>query len=472
MATDTTETSTRRRAEGPQQTRVEQCVRWTQQRIAQRLLLPGTRMPSLRAFARERGVSKFTAVEAYARLVSMGCLEARRGSGFYVLAPRGRPATARAVAAGDAPIDVLWLLRHMLQGAAGAEGPGLGSVPAAWLDAGLVATAARVVARRGSGLWLGSGAPKGYAPLRQQLQVRLAGFDIAADVEQIVLITGITHALTLLLGVLVRPGEAVLVGDPSWFAGFGAIAAHGARPIGFPYREDGPDLDALERLAKRHRPKLVVIQSLAHNPTGTALRRAAAERLRALAEACDFTILEDDAYADLYAEGSGTRLAALGPLARVAYAGSFTKTLAENLRVGFLACSPALAQTVAARKVLTGFTTPEANERLLGEVLAGGRYRRHVEALRARVEAARAVALRDLARLGVDVFGDASAGLFAWVDLRRDSVAMAAAAARQGLVFAPGALFSPLQAPSTRMRINLTRWTPEAARFLAATLRR
>ena len=71
-----------RPAAGPDQTLVEQCVRWTQQRIEQRTLVPGIRMPSIRTFASERGVSKFTVVEAYARLVSMGCLEARPGSGL------------------------------------------------------------------------------------------------------------------------------------------------------------------------------------------------------------------------------------------------------------------------------------------------------------------------------------------------------------------------------------------------------
>lgn len=455
---------------GPDQTLVEQCVRWAQQRIEQRTLLPGMRMPSIRAFARERRISKFTAVETYARLVSMGSLEARRGSGFYVLAPRPRRAAALTTAAVASDIDVLWLLKHMLQDSGIQQGPGMGSLPPAWLDGGLLATAVRSLARRAPSHWVSSGSTQGYLPLRQQLQQQLAGREIAADPEQIVLTTGITHALTLLLGLLVRPGEAVLVGDPSWFAGFGTVTSHGARPIGYPYTPEGPDLAVLDRLAARHRPKLLVINSIGHNPTGTSLKRATAERLLNLAEAHDFTILEDDAYGDLCPPDAGTRLASLDRKGRVVYAGSYTKSIAQNLRVGFLACSRELAEAVTNRKVLTGFITPESNERILHGVLVSGHYRKHLERLHAKLAAARAAATHDLAQLGLAEFCPRPVGLHTWVDTRRDSVELAALAARHSLILASGALFSPAQAPSTRLRINVSRWNAESLRFFESTL--
>jgi DNA-binding transcriptional MocR family regulator len=460
-----------RPAAGPDQTLVEQCVRWAQQRIEQRTLVPGMRMPSIRNFARERRVSKFTAVEAYSRLVSLGCLEARAGSGFYVLPPRARRTQAGKPPKGrDIAVDVLWLLTHMLQTSGMQQGPGMGSVPPAWLEGSLLATAVRSIARRAPGQWVGSSTPQGFLPLRQQLQLRLAGFEIAAEPEQIVLTTGITHALTLLLGVLVPPGEAVLVGDPSWFAGFGTITAHGARPVGYPYDRRGPDVAAIERLVLQHRPKLLVINSIGHNPTGTSLQRATAERLLALAETHGFMILEDDVYADLCPKDAGVRLASLDRMGRVIYAGSFTKTVAENLRVGFVACAHELAQAVANRKVLTGFTTPEANERVLHSILVSGHYRKHAERLCAKLGAARACTLRDLARLGLTGFNMQPEGLFIWVDTVMDGVSLAAEAAERSLILAPGALFSPLQAPSTRLRINVTRWDAESLRFFESTL--
>jgi len=461
-----------RRPTGPDQTLVEQCVRWAQQRIEQRTLLPGTRMPSIRAFARERRVSKFTAVEAYSRLVSMGCLEAKRGSGFYVLAPRPRRAAVLTTAAAASDIDVLWLLKHMLQDSGIQQGPGMGSLPPSWLDGSLLATSVRSLARRAPSHWVGAGSTQGYLPLRQQLQLQLTRYEIAADPEQIVLTTGITHALTLLLGILVKPGEAVLVGNPSWFAGFGTVTsylAHGA-PIGYDYTPEGPDLDSIERKAAHYRPKLLIINSIGHNPTGTALTRATAERLLALAEKYGFTILEDDAYGDLCPPDAGTRLASLDRKGRVVYAGSYTKSIAQNLRVGFVACSRELAEELTNRKMLTGFTTPESNERILHGVLVSGHYRKHLDRLRVKLAAARATATRDLARLGLKEFCLRPVGLHTWVDTGRDSVEIAALGARHSLILASGALFSPLQAPSTHMRINVSRWGPECLQFFRKVL--
>lgn len=460
----------RRRPAAPDQTLVEQCVRWAQQRIERRTLLPGTRMPSIRVFARERRVSKFTAVEAYSRLVTMGCLEARRGSGFYVLAPRPRRAAALSTDATESDIDPLWLLKHMLQDSGLQQGPGMGSLPPSWLDGGLLATSVRSLAMRAPSHWVGSGSTQGYLPLRQQLQQQLAAYEIAADPEQIVLTTGITHALTLLLGILVRPGEAVLVGDPSWFAGFGTVTSYRAHPVGYEYTPEGPDLAALERKVQHYRPKLMVINSIAHNPTGTCLSRAAAERLLELAETYGFTILEDDAYADLCPPDAGTRLASLDRRGRVVYCGSYTKSIAQNLRVGFMACSRELAEEITNRKVLTGFITPESNERILHGILVSGHYRKHLERLHAKLAQARAVATRDLARLGLKEFCLRPVGLHTWVDSGRDSLEMAALGARHSLIIAAGALFSPLQGPSSQLRINVSRWSPESLRFFEKVL--
>ena len=66
------------------QTLVEDCVQWVTNRIHGQVFRPGMRVPSIRVLAREKGVSPFTVVEAYDRLVASGCLQARKGSGFYV----------------------------------------------------------------------------------------------------------------------------------------------------------------------------------------------------------------------------------------------------------------------------------------------------------------------------------------------------------------------------------------------------
>ena len=95
---------------------VEQITGFVRTRIDERLLRAGTRMPSIRRFAADNSVSRFTVVEAYDRLVAQGYLESRRGSGFYV---RERPQPVRHAEPEQSPgtrIDVAWLLRHLYAG--------------------------------------------------------------------------------------------------------------------------------------------------------------------------------------------------------------------------------------------------------------------------------------------------------------------------------------------------------------------
>lgn len=442
-------------------TLVEACIQWVTTRIHGQVFRAGTRLPSIRALAQQRGVSPFTVAEAYERLVASGMLEARKGSGFYV-----RPRTIephRATPHRHDDIDLGWLMHHMLESGGGARGPGLGVLPAAWLDGAQLGAALRALGRQGR--WLDSGRPHGFAPLRTLLQRRLAELDVIARAEQIVLTTGITHALNLVLRVLVRPGESVLTLDPSWFGAHGMLAAHGARTLAVPCTTQGPDLVALERLAREQRPRLLIISSAAQNPTGLSLSPDTVAQILAMARQHDFLIFEDDVYADLCASPV-TRLAAADHLDRVIYAGSFSKTLAANVRVGFAACRPELAQALADTKILSGFTTPELNERLVHKLLLEGRYERHVALLRERLMAQRERTRQHLEQAGIEMFGGGGDGLFLWANMRTDTNALAVACGDEGLLLAPGSLFSPRQAPSHWMRVNVT--TDEAD--LAATL--
>ncbi len=224
--------------------------------------------------------------------------------------------------------------------------------------------------------------PEGYLPLRQQLVQRLAYADIHAEVAQIVTTNGVTHAIDLVARHFIAPGDTVFVEDPAWFVMFGRFAAFGAKIVGVPRGLDGPDIGVLANLLTRHQPKLFVIGSVLHNPTSTSISAANAHRLLKLADQYGFTIVEDDVYGDLH-PGRGLRLASLDQLRRVIYIGGFSKTLAANLRVGYIATAPEIAQPIADLKMLTGLTSSELPERVVARVLAEGHYRRHVDRLRA-----------------------------------------------------------------------------------------
>src|SRR3954470_2954651 len=270
------------------------------QRIETHALRPGTRLPSIRNCARESRVSRSTVVEAYDRLIAAGLVESRRGSGFYVRLRH--KAQRRAAAAHPLPgtvLDVSWLLRAQRRQSPGSEQPGAGLLPENWLDHELVAAAVRGVGRsRGSWL-LKYGAVEGYLPLRETLATRLAHLGIDAPADQIVTTAGATHAIDLVARRFLVPGDVVFVEDPAWFVMFARFAAFGARIVGVPRTAEGPDIAALQSLLAREKPKLFILNSVAHNPTGSCMSTANANRVLELAVRHDFMIVEDDIYGDL-----------------------------------------------------------------------------------------------------------------------------------------------------------------------------
>ncbi len=461
-AADATGAPDRIVAAGSDRTLVEQIVHHYAARIDERLMRSGLRMPSIRRFAIDHRVSRFTVVEAYDRLIARGYIEARPGSGFYVKPRDVASQLAQARAWAEAPndgVDVVWLMRNMFRQLPAHDMPGGGVLPQDWLDAELVAGSLRSLGRQRGSPLLGYGHPQGYLPLRQQLQVKLGHLEIAATPEQIRTTNGVTQGLDLVAQHFLRPGDTILVEDPAWFLMFGRFSLLGARVVGVPRLGDGPDLARLAVLAEAHRPKLFVVSSVLHNPTGTSLSPARAHGLLQLAERYDFRIVEDDVYCDIHPGPpiqNCTRVASLDQLKRVIYLGSFSKTLAANLRVGFIACDPALARALTDLKMLVGLTSSELGERVVYRVLSEGHYRRHLDRLRQRLAEAREAGIGVLDALGCARFDAVSHGMFLWVDTGIDSIALAQAMLDRGFLMAPGSLFSPTQAGSTWMRFNVT----------------
>lgn len=434
-------------------------------KITQLGIRPGSRLPSVRALAQHLGVSRFTIVAVYNRLSDEGWIHPRQGAGYFVQARQSPPRDDGGMRLGSDAIeqtpshrtlDVSWLLHGLLRDVSDPAIPGSAALlPAKWMDSELLASATRSVGRAPGHLILGYGHPRGYPPLRQTLASRLQALDIPANPDSNLLLTaGVTHAVDLVLRALTKPGDTVLVEDPAWFLVFGRLAAAGVQVLGVPRTPQGPDIDVLAQMAQAHRPKLFIVNSAVHNPTGYSLQASNAFQVLKLAQQHDFHIFEDDTYGDLHA-GGAIRLAALDGLQRVLYANGFSKTLAAGLRCAFLAAAPGLINTLTDLKLLSGLTTPELNERVLQRAMSSGQFRRHLDRLRNRVDVARVETMKRLSDLDVSIHHDPAGGMFVWGDCHRDSDQLARSAAGEGMLLAPGSLFSPTQAPSSHIRFSV-----------------
>jgi len=404
-------------------------------------------------------VSRFTVVEAYDRLVAMGYLQSRRGAGFYTAA-----APVPAGAADPAPSDnhkrneqLVWLIRRLLEADENTVLAGSPWLPNSWLDEAGIRQTLNVLARKNGAYLLEYGHPFGYLPLREHLALMLASLGITARAGQILLTQGTSQALDLVIRYLLKPGDAALVDDPGYYNMFGNLRLQGVEMLAVPRNPDGPDISVLEELAAAHRPKVYFTQSVMQNPTGTDMSPHVAFKVLQAAERHNFSVVEDDAFCDLQVKTT-PRLATLDQLNRVIYARSFSKTVSGSLRVGFIACAQDTAYELADIKMLTSITTSQFTERLVYLMLVDGHYRKYLSRLRERLGEARLNVVRAFELMGLELFVEPTDGMFVWARLPQveDSLALAEASQREGIMLAPGAVFRPHLERSPWMRFNVT----------------
>lgn len=421
-------------------------------------LRPGERIASIRAGAVLYGVSKNTVAEAYDRLVAMGHLEARPGSGYYVATRRQIPPIQRSREVARA-VDTVSLLREQLVRDYEVR-IGDGRPPEAWMEKFDLRRAGQLPSlETDREIVHGYGNPWGFKSLRNRIALMLDERGIAAGADNVLLTNGANHALDLVARQLLQPGDVALVDSPGYYPLFGKLQFSRVTMVGVRRNADGPDVQDLEAKVIQHKPKVFFTQSFAHNPTGGTLALPVGHRVLKIADQHDFYVVEDDPFADILPPDRA-RLAMLDQLERVIYIGTFSKTLSASLRVGYLAASLSLTRALCDLKMLTLVSTSDFSERLVLGLIDSGQYLRHLRRLRTHVEQATKDALRTLKSLGLHTPYGADGGFYVWACLpgAEDETALTAAAAQKSIFLAPGQLFFPSRnavATPPALRINI-----------------
>ena len=446
-------------------TKVEALAQRIATAIDKGLLPAGARLRSVRDCADKEALSRNTVVEAYNRLIARGYAEARPGSGYFARKAPGHRTQAPAAHLSEA-VDVVSLLREQLEQHYEVR-VGDGRPPASWMEGSELGSSLRRARSQGlTDIEHGYGTPWGYLPLRETIARMLGERTIPVSPRQVLLTQGANHALDLIVRHLLDAGDEVLVDSPGYYPLFGKLKLAKVEMLGVPRLADGPDLDALQALLEKHRPKVFFTQSLAHNPTGGSLSLAKAHRLLQLAAQHDLQIVEDDPFADLM-PASAPRLSALDQLERVIYVSSFSKTLSAGLRVGFIAGPLPVINALCDLKMVTVVSTSDFVERVVCQLITSGQYRRHLTRLKARLDAAQRLSLPALEQAGLRLFSPYTGGYLVWAELP-DGIAeidLVRRAAAQGIFIAPGSVFYPdRQSAKPSMRVNIAHANDE--RFL------
>jgi DNA-binding transcriptional MocR family regulator len=435
-------------------------------------LPPGARLNSIRQLGARLGVSPNTVVVAYDRLVAAGLIDSRGTAGFFVAdGPADAMPDAARVEAGEEQ-EAVWLAQQANDQKAGVLLASSGALPPAWLEDAVPAAAVQRGLARASAGMASRCPPQGLPELRERIAALMRSQGMAVDAGRVLTTYGGTQAIDLICRALLRPGDAVAVETPGYFLLFDRLRQAGVTIVPVPRRPDGLDLDALDAACTAHRPRLLFIQSVLHNPTGWGSTAANLHRVLMLAERHGFLIAEDDVQGHFHA-GTATRLAQLSGLERVIYYSSFCKAMSPALRLGYMAAEPALIKALMREKIVSVLTTAALNECVLLEVLAAGRWRKHLDRLQQRLAVARGVATRQLREAGVLLEHAGEGGLFLWGALPAgvDVDGVVKEAFRAGILLVRGSTFAADGARDPHLRFNAAfSQQPRLADFLREQL--
>lgn len=404
-------------------------------------LAPGTRLPAERPLAAGLALGRGTVVAAYDLLVGEGVVVRRVGSGTYV-ADLAQPALPE-----------------------GREGPGLVGRLTEDPRPDLVDLSLSVVpdaadlppATVGTGDLTGTGyGPWGRPALRAMVAELLTGWGLPTDPAQVVVTTGAQQAIALTAACWVRPGDAVVVDEPSYPGAPAAYRAAGARLVPLPVDGATPPPAALAA-ALASTPALVYLQPTVQSPTGAV---AGPGRRRALAEVLGparVPVVEDLSLAGLAWRSFPPPLAATLPTAHpAAVVGSLSKLLWGGLRLGFLRAPAPLAARLARLKATADLGTSVASQVLAERWLAHPDLLAALERRRRDLRRRQAALVADLAARLPDWRVEApEGGLSVWVTLPAPvAPRLAEVGLRHGVAVASGPALGGSAASAAGLRLS------------------
>lgn len=330
----------------------------------------------------------------------------------------------------------------------------------------------RAMERHGSDI-LEYGSTAGSPPLIAFICSRLAETDARApSPDQVVITSGASQGLDLVATLLLSPGETVLLDVPTYHLAISILADHPVRLQAVASDADGIVLDDLARVVAQlrrdgERPRLLYTIPTFHNPTGRSVGLERRTALVAFAAQESLLIAEDDTYRELSYDGPPPpSLWALDDAGAVLRIGSFAKSVAPGLRLGYVTATAEIVTRMANGGLLdSGGGMNHFAATVLAEYAASGDYLRQVERFRAAYRAQRDRLIASLAAHLPDAGCDRpGGGFFAWVQLpegvRTDE--LAPIAIEHGMAFLPARRFflDGADAPDA-IRLAFSMYPPE-----------
>jgi GntR family transcriptional regulator/MocR family aminotransferase len=433
--------------------------------IASGALSPGDRLPPSRELAEKLGLNRNTIASAYDELAKSGDVRSHVGQGTFVAAgasesPRA-PLRFRFSRAVEASAE------RVQKPAVASEHPDPIDFTTLVPDEELFPVEPfrevldRVLRRDGK-ILLQYGPAAGHPPLRAYIAERLRERGVAADAENVLIVNGSQQGLDLICRSLLDPGDRVALESPTYTIVLPLLAQYHAQMEPIPMTDRGMDLDALEAVLERSRPRLVYTMPTFHNPTGITMDLGSRTRLLDLASRYGTPVVEDDFDSELRFDGDALPpLKALDERGSVLHLGTFSKGLFPGLRLGFVVAPPPVVATLGRSKLIADYHTSLLLQAAVLEFCREGHYDRHLKRLASIYRDKSRTLTRALERFfPANVSWTRPEGGYAfWVTLPEalSADALLEESARAGVLFTPGSVFFTRGEGDRYLRLSISR---------------
>ncbi len=263
--------------------------------------------------------------------------------------------------------------------------------------------------------------------------------------EQIFFNTGSKQALDLVGRTFLNAKDAVIVENPTYFVAISAFNAYGCRYIPISLQNDGPSIDELNNKLSRETGRIKFLYTIPtfQNPTGISWSLEKRKQVLEIMQQQNCIIIEDDPYSDLYFnQAPPPPLYALDSSGKTVYIGTFSKSLAPGLRVGFVVANPELISQLTLIKQSMDLHSPTLSQLIVSHLLSKPDwYRKHLNTLRIHYSK-QATALLTLLERHLSTKASwtvPQGGLFVWVKIPGShSLELLKKAVLAGVAFMPG----------------------------------
>ncbi|GGG08637.1 MocR-like pyridoxine biosynthesis transcription factor PdxR [Paenibacillus abyssi] len=327
--------------------------------------------------------------------------------------------------------------------------------------------------------YLGYEHMQGNLKLREAISEHLRAYrNINSTPSSILITSGAQQALHLIIQSLLKPGDAVVIEDPSYAYSLPIFHSAGLKTFLLQPGQNGIDPEEIISLYKKHRIKMVFLNPIFQNPTGTTLAYERRQKVIEISTMYGIPIVEDDPYSVTAYNGQPVRtLKSMDQDGAVLYISSLSKIIASGLRIGWILGPQAVINRLTDAKQQIDFGHPNYPQWIAAQLLSSGGFDGHIRKLRQGLKNKRDLIIEALQKEfdGRIEFGVPEGGIHLWCKLKEDwdEHTLFKESIQNGVVFAPG---STLGSNANYVRLTFSRaddhLVQEGIRRFAAAVKR